>query len=169
MRCEATADPCNHGKVAQGRPSGCPATKVSGGRTGDVIVNMVGGAAGTALYPAESYPEDVWDRIVDLNQRFLGLRGGQGRARRAHAPAGHRMGQACDHRERHPPTFVATEQAANLLADESFRTGLEARIPLRRIADTDDVVGASLLLCTDAASFITGQVLTLDGGLTACQ
>jgi gluconate 5-dehydrogenase len=67
------------------------------------------------------------------------------------------------------PTFVATEQAANLLADEKFRAGLEARIPLHRIADTDDVVGASLLLCTDAASFITGQVLTLDGGLTACQ
>ena len=63
----------------------------------------------------------------------------------------------------------ATEQAANLLADEEFRAGLEARIPLHRIADTDDVVGASLLLCTEAASFITGQILTLDGGLTACQ
>ena len=49
------------------------------------------------------------------------------------------------------------------------RAGLERRIPLHRIAETDDVVGASLLLCTDAASFITGQVLTLDGGLTACQ
>ena len=64
---------------------------------------------------------------------------------------------------------MATEQAANLLADEGFRAGLEARIPLHRIAGTDDLVGASLLLCTDAASFITGQILTLDGGLTACQ
>ena len=42
-------------------------------------------------------------------------------------------------------------------------------VPLHRIADTDDVVGASLLLCSDASSFITGQILTLDGGLTACQ
>jgi NAD(P)-dependent dehydrogenase (short-subunit alcohol dehydrogenase family) len=67
------------------------------------------------------------------------------------------------------PTFVATAQAAELLADEEFRAGLEARIPLHRIASTDDVVGASLLLCTDASSFITGQILTLDGGLTACQ
>jgi gluconate 5-dehydrogenase len=67
------------------------------------------------------------------------------------------------------PTFVATPQAAGLLADEEFRSGLERRIPLGRIADTDDVVGASLLLCSDASSFITGQVLTLDGGLTACQ
>ena len=67
------------------------------------------------------------------------------------------------------PTFVATPQAANLLADEAFRAGLEQRIPLHRIAETEDVVGASLLLCSDAASFVTGQILTLDGGLTACQ
>jgi NAD(P)-dependent dehydrogenase (short-subunit alcohol dehydrogenase family) len=67
------------------------------------------------------------------------------------------------------PTFVATPQAASLLADEEFRAGLEKRIPLSRIADTDDVVGAALLFCTDASAFITGQVLTLDGGLTATQ
>jgi hypothetical protein len=35
----------------------------------DIIVNAVGGGAGTALYPAESYPESEWDRIVDLNLR----------------------------------------------------------------------------------------------------
>jgi NAD(P)-dependent dehydrogenase (short-subunit alcohol dehydrogenase family) len=67
------------------------------------------------------------------------------------------------------PTFVTTAQTASLLADEAFRAGLEARIPMHRIADTDDLIGATLLMCTDAASFITGQVLTLDGGLTACQ
>lgn len=67
------------------------------------------------------------------------------------------------------PTFVATAQAAKLLADEDFRAGLERRIPLGRIADPDDVVGATLLLCSDAAAFVSGQVLTLDGGLTASQ
>jgi gluconate 5-dehydrogenase len=67
------------------------------------------------------------------------------------------------------PTFVVTAQSASLLADDEFRAGLEQRIPLHRIAETDDVVGASLLLCTEAGSFITGQILTLDGGLTACQ
>src|SRR6185437_11634267 len=39
------------------------------------------------------------------------------------------------------PTFVATPQVADLLADEEFRAGLEQRIPLGRIADTDDLVG----------------------------
>ncbi|HEX2221639.1 MAG TPA: SDR family NAD(P)-dependent oxidoreductase, partial [Candidatus Limnocylindria bacterium] len=35
----------------------------------DIIVNAVGGGAGTALYPAEAYPETEWDRIMDLNLR----------------------------------------------------------------------------------------------------
>ncbi len=67
------------------------------------------------------------------------------------------------------PTFVRTPQVEDLLADDGFREGLYKRIPLGRIAEVDDVVGAVLLLCSDASAFITGQVLTLDGGLTACQ
>ena len=35
----------------------------------DIIINAVGGGAGTALYPAEEYPEEEWDRIMDLNLR----------------------------------------------------------------------------------------------------
>jgi NAD(P)-dependent dehydrogenase (short-subunit alcohol dehydrogenase family) len=67
------------------------------------------------------------------------------------------------------PTFVRTPEVEDLLADDGFREELYKRIPLGRIAETDDVVGAVLLLCSDASAFITGQVLTLDGGLTACQ
>ena len=67
------------------------------------------------------------------------------------------------------PTFVRTQQAESLLADPVFYEGLVSRIPLRRIADTDDLVGAILFFCSDASSFVTGQVLTLDGGLTATQ
>jgi NAD(P)-dependent dehydrogenase (short-subunit alcohol dehydrogenase family) len=172
----------------------------------DIIVNTVGGGAGTALYPAESYPEEEWDRIMDLNLRAALLptqaaaramiAGGRGGRVLHFSSVRGQLGidngfsayvaakgaldaltrQQATEWAKHAitvnaisPTFVATEQAANLLADETFRAGLEARIPLHRIADTDDVVGASLLLCTDAASFITGQILTLDGGLTACQ
>jgi len=67
------------------------------------------------------------------------------------------------------PTFVKTPQVEDLLSDDTFREALYKRIPLGRIAETDDVVGAVLLLTSDASAFITGQVLTLDGGLTACQ
>jgi gluconate 5-dehydrogenase len=67
------------------------------------------------------------------------------------------------------PTFVRTPQVEDLLADETFTERLLARIPLHRIAETDDLVGAVLLFCSDASPFCTGQVLTLDGGLTATQ
>jgi NAD(P)-dependent dehydrogenase (short-subunit alcohol dehydrogenase family) len=67
------------------------------------------------------------------------------------------------------PTFVRTPQVESLLADESFRQGLVDRIPLGRIAEPEDLVGAMLFFCSDASSFVTGQLLTLDGGLTATQ
>jgi NAD(P)-dependent dehydrogenase (short-subunit alcohol dehydrogenase family) len=67
------------------------------------------------------------------------------------------------------PTFVRTPQVESLLADESFYDRLVNRIPLHRVAETDDLVGAILFFCSDASSFVTGQLLTLDGGLTATQ
>jgi gluconate 5-dehydrogenase len=172
----------------------------------DGLVTTVGGGAGDAVHPAEDYPDDAWDWILDLNLRsaFLSaqaaargmIAGGRG-GRVLHLSSvrgqlGIHNGfsayvaakggldaltrQQATEWAQHAitvnalsPTFVRTEQVAGLLSDTAFREGLERRIPLGRIAETDDVVGAALLLCSDASSFITGQVLTLDGGLTACQ
>jgi NAD(P)-dependent dehydrogenase (short-subunit alcohol dehydrogenase family) len=67
------------------------------------------------------------------------------------------------------PTFVRTPQVENLLADETFRVNLIKRIPLGRIAEVDDLIGAVMFFCSEAGSFVTGQVLTMDGGLTATQ
>jgi gluconate 5-dehydrogenase len=67
------------------------------------------------------------------------------------------------------PTFVRTEQVAPLLADPDFEASIVNRIPLGRIADPDDLVGAALFFCSDASGFVTGQILVCDGGLTATQ
>ena len=67
------------------------------------------------------------------------------------------------------PTFVDTPQVAMLLDDPDFKAGIVSRIPLARVGQTQDLLGAVLLFCSDASSFITGQVLTIDGGLTATQ
>ena len=67
------------------------------------------------------------------------------------------------------PTFVDTPQVASLLADPAFKAGVVARIPLGRVGETRDIVGPAIFLCSDAASFVTGHVLTIDGGLTATQ
>jgi NAD(P)-dependent dehydrogenase (short-subunit alcohol dehydrogenase family) len=37
-------------------------------------------------------------------------------------------------------------------------------IPLRRIAETEEVARAALYLASDASSFVTGQIIVLDGG-----
>ncbi len=67
------------------------------------------------------------------------------------------------------PTFVDTPQVATLLGDPAFKAGIVNRIPLRRIGNTDDLIGPALLFCSDAGGFVTGQVLMIDGGLTATQ
>jgi len=67
------------------------------------------------------------------------------------------------------PTFVDTPQVAMLLGDPAFKAGVVGRIPLGRVGQTDDLVGAVIFLASDAAGFITGQVIGIDGGLTATQ
>lgn len=67
------------------------------------------------------------------------------------------------------PTFVDTPQVASLLGDAEFKARIVSRIPIGRVGTTDDLIGAVLLFCSAASAFITGQVLTVDGGLTATQ
>ena len=67
------------------------------------------------------------------------------------------------------PTFVRTQQVAHMLSDQQFYNNLVARIPLGRIAEPEDVWNAVLFLISPASSFVTGQTLYLDGGITATQ
>jgi gluconate 5-dehydrogenase len=67
------------------------------------------------------------------------------------------------------PTFIRTEQVAKWLADPDFYKNLVARIPLGRIGETEDVVGAVLFFVSPASDFVTGQTLYLDGGITTTQ
>jgi gluconate 5-dehydrogenase len=67
------------------------------------------------------------------------------------------------------PTFVRTEQVAHMLNDQAFYSALVARIPLGRIAEPDEVWNAIWFFVSPASSFITGQTLYVDGGITATQ
>ena len=67
------------------------------------------------------------------------------------------------------PTFVDTPQVAMLLDDPDFKAGIINRVPLRRVGQPGDLLGPVLLFCSDASAFVTGQILTIDGGLTATQ
>ncbi len=67
------------------------------------------------------------------------------------------------------PTVVRTEMARHWLENPDTRRQVLERIPLGRVADPKDVAGAAVFFSSPAASFITGQVLYIDGGITASQ
>lgn len=67
------------------------------------------------------------------------------------------------------PTFTRTPINSFQLDDPVFYNNLVSRIPLGRICTTRDLGCAAVFLCSDAAQFITGHVLCVDGGITAKQ
>lgn len=67
------------------------------------------------------------------------------------------------------PTFVRTPINAFQLDDPAFYKKLTERIPLGRIGQERDIAAAAVFLCSEAAAFVTGQILGVDGGLTAMQ
>ena len=62
--------------------------------------------------------------------------------------------------------MTPTPLTAALLADREHHAKALARIPLGRFGTPEDLIGAALLLASDAGSFITGQTLFVDGGRT---
>jgi NAD(P)-dependent dehydrogenase (short-subunit alcohol dehydrogenase family) len=67
------------------------------------------------------------------------------------------------------PTVVRTEMANHWFANPETAAAIVARIPLGRVAEPSDIVGAAVFFCGPASDFITGQVLYIDGGITASQ
>jgi NAD(P)-dependent dehydrogenase (short-subunit alcohol dehydrogenase family) len=67
------------------------------------------------------------------------------------------------------PTFTRTPLVDDYLNDPEFLTALVARIPLGRVCETSDLAGLAVFLASDASSFITGQNIFVDGGVTATQ
>jgi NAD(P)-dependent dehydrogenase (short-subunit alcohol dehydrogenase family) len=76
--------------------------------------------------------------------------------------------------------LAAAGTRVNAISPGTFRTDMVTKAfddrvldavarstPIGRIGDPDELVGPALLLCSDAGSFITGEVITVDGGATA--
>lgn len=65
------------------------------------------------------------------------------------------------------PGYFATEMNTDLVEDEAFTSWLTQRTPARRWGEISELDGALLFLCSDASSFVSGQNIFVDGGMTA--
>ena len=167
----------------------------------DILVNNAGATWGA---PAEDYPLDAWDKVMNLNVRSIFL-ASQAVARASMIPRGTgriiNIASIAGLRGSSRMKTIAynTSKAAvmnftrtlagewgpygitvNALAPGMFpskmtrgtlesvgQDALAARAPLRRIGDDDDLKGAALLFASAAGKFITGQILAVDGGVSA--
>ena len=64
------------------------------------------------------------------------------------------------------PGLVKTEFARALWEDDTRRSEREQATPLRRLGEPRDIGGIAVFLASDAAAFVTGQVIVADGGVT---
>jgi gluconate 5-dehydrogenase len=64
------------------------------------------------------------------------------------------------------PGYFATELNTALLNDEAFSSWVEARTPAGRWASPDEIGGAVVFLASDAAAYVNGHSLAVDGGLS---
>jgi NAD(P)-dependent dehydrogenase (short-subunit alcohol dehydrogenase family) len=65
------------------------------------------------------------------------------------------------------PGMTRTDFSRPIWSNPEIERTLTARIPMGRLAEPEDIVGAVLFLCSDAAKFITGQSIYVDGGTLA--
>jgi 2-dehydro-3-deoxy-D-gluconate 5-dehydrogenase len=65
------------------------------------------------------------------------------------------------------PGYIATNNTAALRADETRSRQILERIPAGRWGTPEDIAGAAVFLCSEAARYVTGHVLAVDGGWLA--
>lgn len=171
-----------------------------GGRL-DILVNNAGANWGA---PFESFPDDAWDRVLDVNVKGVfaltqAMHPGLAAAGEPGAPARvinigsidgirvpemdtysystskaavHQLTKVLARRLARdnitvnaiaPGPFESKMMAATL---ELFREHIENACPMGRIGEPDDIGGAAIYLASRAASWMTGVILPVDGGMS---
>ncbi len=167
----------------------------------DILVNNAGATWGA---PAEDYPLEAWDKVMNLNIRSMFLfskavakasmipnKGGRiinvasiaglgGSLEMKFIAYGTSKGAAVNFTRTLAGEWGPLGITVNALAPGFFPSkmtkgvlqaygadNLAAKAPLRRLGDDDDLKGAALLFASDAGKHITGQILAVDGGVSA--
>lgn len=165
----------------------------------DILVN----AAGLAIRkPADTFPIDEWQKVMDINTRgtFLccqavgrvmlkqkcgriinvsSVRGRYGLPANYAAYCASKGAVdtltrtlACEWAKSNvlvnavAPTVVETDLTKSALADPAYAKQMKDRIPMGKWAMPEDIVGSVIFFASEASSFVTGQILYIDGGVT---
>jgi gluconate 5-dehydrogenase len=65
------------------------------------------------------------------------------------------------------PSYFESEMTQGVLSDPNFVKSVETYCPMRRVGKPGELDGAIIYFASDASSFTTGQLLSIDGGWTA--
>ncbi len=123
-------------------------------------------------YAARGMIKRRWGRIVNITS-IVGLAGNKGQANYTASKAGlvgFTRSVAKELASRNvlvnavAPGYIDTELTRTIISEQA-KQALQAAIPLGRLGQAGDIAGAVLFLASDLASYITGQVLVVDGGM----
>ncbi|MBP1961705.1 SDR family NAD(P)-dependent oxidoreductase [Paenibacillus aceris] len=64
------------------------------------------------------------------------------------------------------PWYFKTPLTEKILADPDYLSDIIARTPLQRVGELEELVGPAVFFASDAANYVTGQTLFVDGGMT---
>jgi len=116
--------------------------------TGGAVVNIAS-VAGQGAAPAQGVYAMTKAAVISMTKTLTAELGSSGVRINAIAPG-----------------LIETKFAAALVANPSINKMVVKRTPLGRVGSPEDIAGAAVYLASDAASFVTGEVLVVDGGLT---
>jgi 3-oxoacyl-[acyl-carrier protein] reductase len=136
-----------------------------------VLATNLKGAFLMTKHAARGMIKRRWGRIINITS-VVGLMGNKGQSNYAASKAGligFSKAVARELASRNvlvnsvAPGYIETEMTAQLTPEQ--QAALQGAIPLARLGQSADVAGAVLFLASEFASYITGQVLVVDGGM----